>query len=286
MRPAAGTRTTAGPRTTSTRSPTTTHAASLFRAAALARAIDEPDCADRIVPLLRGHFALRPHTVDRAVDAAVREAAHDLLTRGWRPAEVVRFAASRLDPAACSFLLDALAGTAQWTAVPPWLAELQAAGARVWWSSARPHVTQWAERHAASRAETLRVAVDALAVLAYVPRTDAVQPGMPGPVPLAPGTVVADEKVAGRVDALLARAIATDHPEEGRAAAAKAQELLLRYASAPAVRRSGLRSPRHLAAAVAAEVAGLLQRAAAAFSRPPRPALTAAEAGRAQAAEP
>jgi hypothetical protein len=195
---------------------------------------------------------------------------------------VVRFAARRLDPAARSFLLDALASTAQWTAGPPWLPELRAVGARAWWSSARPHVTQWAEQHAASRAETLRVVVDALAVLAYVPRTDAAQPGMPGPVAVPPDTVVADQKVAERLDALLARAVDTDYPEEGRAAAAKAHDLLLRYASAPGVRRRVLRSPRHLVAAVGAEVAGLLQRAAAAFTRPVRPALTAGEAEPAQ----
>ncbi|HVU91303.1 MAG TPA: DUF2786 domain-containing protein [Jatrophihabitans sp.] len=268
MRPTAGPRPLAGP--------ADVDAARLLRAAALARAVDEPDCADRIVPLLQGRLALRPHAVDRAVDATVRQAAHDLLTRGWRPAEVVQFAASRLDAAARSFLLDALAGTAQWTAGAPWLPELRAAGARVWWSSARPHVTQWAERHAANRAETLRVVVDALAVLAYVPRTDTTQPGMPAPIAVAPDTLVADEKVAGRVDALLARAVATDHPEEGRAAAAKAQELLLRYASVPAVRRRVLHDPRRLVAAVGAEVAGLLQRAAAAFTRPARPAALAA----------
>jgi hypothetical protein len=214
--------------------PISADAARLLRTAALARALDEPDCADRIVPLLEGRFALRPHAVDRAVDATVREAAHDLLTRGWRPTEVVRFAARRLDPAARSFLLDALAATAQWTAGPPWLAELRATGARVWWSSARPHVTQWAERHAAGRAETLRVVVDALAVLAYVPRTDAAQPGMPPPVPVAADTVVADEKLARRVDALLARAVDTDYPAEGRAAAARAQALLVRHASGSA----------------------------------------------------
>jgi hypothetical protein len=216
------------------RRPGPSDVAALLRAAARARAVGERDCAARIRPLLAGRFALRPDTVDRAVDATVRAAAHDLLTRGWRPAEVVRFAASRLDPAARSFLLDALAATAQWTAGPPWLAELRATGARVWWSSARPHVTQWAGRHAAGRAETLRVVVDALAVLAYVPRTDAAQPGMPPPVPVAADTVVADEKLARRVDALLARAVDTDYPAEGRAAAARAQALLVRHASGSA----------------------------------------------------
>jgi hypothetical protein len=269
MRPAAGSRAAPGP----VPGDLSTDAARRLRAAALARAVGATDHADRLGPLLTGRLARQPQAVDRAVDATVGEAAHDLLTRGWRPAEVVRFAATRLDPAARSFLLDALAGTARWTAGAPWLAELRSVGARVWWSSARPHVTQWAERHGAGRPETLRAAVAALAVLAYVPRTDARVPGMPEPVATAPGTVVGDEKVAGRVDALLARATGTEFPEEAAACAAKAQDLLLRHAGAPAGPRRRPGDPRRLLVAVGAEVAGLLRRAAAAATLVPRPAL-------------
>lgn len=243
----------------------------LLRTAALARAVDEPDCADRIVPLLHGRFALRPHTVDLAVDAAVRDAAHELLTHGWTPAEMHAFARKRLDALALTYLVDALAGTAQWTVAAPWLAELRELPAVIWWSSAQPQIRQWSARHGCGRVETLRVVVDVLALLAYLPRTDAPQPGMPDPLELPPGAAVEDERVAGRIDALLARAGRTEFDEEAQACAAKAQDLLLRHATAPAVRRRVLADPRRLVAAVGAEVAGLLHRAATVLGRrPPR----------------
>jgi len=268
----------------SVRSATFVEAGRLLQTAALARAIDEPDCADRIVPLLQGRFALRSHTVDLAADAAIREAAHDVLTHGWTPTEVHAFAARRLDPAALGYLVDALASTAQWTVAPPWLAELKALSARVWWTAGRPHLTQWSARHERRRAETLRVAVDVLAVLSYLPRTDRPQPGMPPRVEVAPEARIEDDRIAGRIDALLARATSTDFPDEASACAAKAQDLMVRYATAPAVRRSVLRDPRRIVAAVGAEVAGLIQRAAAVFTARPRPAplaeLTQAPNGR------
>jgi|tagenome__1003787_1003787.scaffolds.fasta_scaffold20599220_1 hypothetical protein len=239
----------------------------LLRTAALARAVDEPESADRIGPLLHGRFAVQPHTVDLAVDAAVRAAAHELLTHGWTPAEMYTFAARRLDSVALTYLVDALATTAQWTVAAPWLTQLRELAASIWWSSAQPHVRQWSARHERGRAETLRVVVDVLALLAYVPRTDAPQPGMPAAVSLPADAVVEDERVVGRIDALLARAGRTDFVDEARACAAKAQDLMLRYATVPAVRRRVLVDRQRLVAVVGAEVAGLLQRAATVLGR-------------------
>jgi Protein of unknown function (DUF2786) len=252
------------------RNPSLTEAARLLRTAALARAIDEPSCADRIVPLLRGRIALRPHTVDLAADTAIREAAHDILTHGWTPAEVHRFAASRLDPAALGYLVDALATTAQWSAGAPWLSELRGLGARVWWTVGDSHLAQWSQRHGVGRAEALRVAVDVLALLSYLPRTDRPMADSPA-VTLPPGAAVHDRRIVGRIDRLLHRATSTEYPAEASACADKAQDLLLRHAIVPAVRRTVLTDPRRIVAVVGGEVAGLLQRAATVFNRRPRP---------------
>jgi hypothetical protein len=255
----------------------------LLRTSALARAVDEPDCADRIAPLLDGRFALRPRTVDLAVDATIREAAHDLLTRGWRPTEVYAFAAKRLDAAALSYLGDALAATTQWTVSPPWLRDLRQLGAVVWWSSARPHAEQWAERSGAGRAATLRVAIDVLALLAYLPRTDHRQPGMPPAIDAPGDTLVDDEKLAGKIDALLTRAGRSEYDDEALACATKAQDLLLRHAAARPVREQVLADPRRLAAAVGGELATLLQRAVSILARRPRPRPELPAAGRREA---
>jgi len=206
------------------RGPAFTAATRHLHAAALARAVDEPDAADRIVPLLTGSLGRRPHLVDRAIDAAIRAAAHDLLSRGWRPAEIDRFAAKRLDPLALSYLHDALAGTAP--GAPPWLPELPAVAPAHWWSSRRPHVAQWAERHDLGRTATLRVVVDVLALLAGLPRTDDPLPGMPARPAVSGDVLVEDERQAARVDALLARAGRSDYPEEAAACAVKAEQLM------------------------------------------------------------
>jgi hypothetical protein len=206
-------------------------ASRLLHTAALARAIDEPDASRRITPLLQGRFALRAHTVDVAVDTAVRDAAHGLLTHGWTPAEVHAFAAKRLDASALAYLVDALAATTQHTASAPWLPELTRLPARVWWTVGEPHVGQWAVRHGHRRSDAIQIAVRVLALLSYLPRTDT--PSATARVALPGGALVQDERIAGKIDALLARAGSSSYPSEAAACARKAQELMVRYATVP-----------------------------------------------------
>jgi hypothetical protein len=246
-------------------------ASRLLHAAALARALDDPGYRRRLAVLVRGQWAFERAAVNSAIDAAIADAAADLLGRGWRPHEVYRFAARRLDPTGLAYVVDALATSVLGGA--SLLTELRALDARVWWTSARPHVEQWAERHRRGRADTLRTAVDVLALLAYLPRTDVPS----SPTRALPTTTVDDEAAASRIDALLARAGATDSPAEASACAAKAEELLLRHAGAEPVRRRVLADPRRLVAVVGTEVAGLVQRAAALFGR--RRAVAALPAG-------
>jgi hypothetical protein len=208
-------------------------ASRLLHTAALARAIDEPDAGRRITPLLQGRFALRAHTVDVAVDMAVRDAAHSLLTHGWTPSDVHTFATKRLDSAALAYLVDALAATAQHTAGVPWLPELTRLSARVWWTVGEPHVGQWADRHGRRRADAIQTAVRVLALLSYLPRTDTVQPAAATTIALPAGALVRDGRIAGKIDALLARAGNSTYPSEAAACAAKAQELMVRHATVP-----------------------------------------------------
>jgi hypothetical protein len=200
--------------------------------AAYARAVDGPGL-HVLAPLLRGRLALRAHTVDLALDALSRDAVHLLLTHGWSPAELHAFARRRLDPAAMSYLLDALAAAAQVTVAAPWRAELAQLGAHVWWSVGRSHTAQWAARHGHKRVEAIRVGVEVLALLCHIPRTESPVPGAPSPLPLEPGTLVHDKRIAAKIDALLARAGDSSFPEEAAACAAKAQELMVRYATVP-----------------------------------------------------
>jgi hypothetical protein len=202
--------------------------------AAYQRAVEGPGL-HVLAPLLRGRMALRPHTVDLAVDALARDAAHVLLTHGWTPSELYAFAQRRLDATAMNYLVDILAAASHVTVAAPWYDEVAALGGQVWWSVSRPHLAQWAARHAHKRVETIRAAVEVLALLCHVPRTDEPLPGSPEPLQLEPGTLVHDERIAGKIDALLARAADSSFPEEAKACAAKAQELMVRYATVPDV---------------------------------------------------
>jgi hypothetical protein len=235
------------------RPPVYADAVARLRQAALARALDDPEWPELITALLSGRLAGRPGVVDRAVDAVVAEAAHHLLTHGWTPLEVHAFAARRLDPATLSFLVDALAGTARWTIAPPWLAELERLPTRIWWTSARPHVAQWAERHGAGRRATLRVVVEVLALLAHLPRTDRPRPGMPPRLDAPLDTRPTDVRTARRVAALLERAAATEFPAEAAACTERAAELL-RQVPEPRVPARTVVDPRRVAAEVTARL--------------------------------
>jgi hypothetical protein len=267
--------------------------------AAYLRAVEGPGL-HVIAPLLRGRFALRPHTVDLAVDTVARDTVQLLLTHGWTPTELRDFAHRRIDPVAMSHLVDTLAAATQITVAAPWSAELPSLGAEQWWSVGRPHLSQWAVRHGYKRVEAIRAAVEVLALVCHVPRTDAPIPGAPEPLQLEPGTLVHDPRMAAKIDALLARAADLSFPEEARSCAAKAQALMVRYATVPDIPASGpitaiataaleqlvtegpsvvaktlfagmrkgvslLTDPRKLAGATAGEVLHLFQRLAAAI---------------------
>ncbi|WP_375478028.1 DUF2786 domain-containing protein [uncultured Jatrophihabitans sp.] len=208
----------------------------LLHAAARERA-DEPTDLRRLEPLLRGKTALLPRTVDLAAESAVGEVLHALLTHGWSPRELHSFAARRLDPRALDYLADALAATTQWAARVPWADQLRELRFRFWWSAAEPHLSQWAVRHCALRAEALRVVVDVLALLTSLPRTDLQLLAVPAAAAARPGAVVRDARIVARIDALLARANASTFPAEAQACAAKARQLLERHAEPMAERR-------------------------------------------------
>jgi hypothetical protein len=138
-----------------------------------------------------------------------------------------------------TYLLDAVAAASQITVAPPWYTDLDELGASVWWTVSRPHLAQWAARHARKRADTLQTAVEVLALLCHIPRTERPVPGSPEPLDLEPGAIVHDTRIAGKIDALLRRAADTDFPEEAKSSIAKAQALMVRYATVPDIAPTG-----------------------------------------------
>ncbi|MFD6415877.1 DUF2786 domain-containing protein [Streptomyces sp. NPDC060194] len=158
---------------------------------------------------------------DAAVDAELarrgREFVRDAWTRGWQPADVVRLVARDLDGPHVRVAAELIREeTARYDRLPPrWAGQLQLVDL--------DHGTPYR----ADRFSYASVVLAVLRLLVRLPRVEAVGP--------APGDALidvphhADPRMLTRIRALLAKAEATDYPEEAEALSAKAQELMARH---------------------------------------------------------
>jgi hypothetical protein len=123
-----------------------------------------------------------------------------------------------------------------------WRAQLSALRAEVWWGSDDAYLDRWRGREGNSPQATLITAVELLFLLGHLPVLPQLRP-LPGTV--RPGTVrpgaaagpgtaggdepAADERILGKIRALLAKAESTEFTEEAEALSARAQELMAKY---------------------------------------------------------
>ncbi|WP_456294085.1 DUF2786 domain-containing protein [Streptomyces lydicus] len=179
--------------------------------------------------------------VSAALVAAAVAGVRQCWAGGWEPADLERIV--RRDaphPARTALVVDAIAAeaarpsgrrTAHGTR---WDGQLRRIGAEVWWESDRGYLDALARRRRTSRFETAYDLLAALRTLARLPRIS------PLPDPPAAGTTsggtprdrdrtAAASRALGRIRGLLAKAEATDFPEEAEALSAKAQELMARH---------------------------------------------------------
>ncbi|WP_455908575.1 DUF2786 domain-containing protein [Streptomyces lydicus] len=179
--------------------------------------------------------------VSAALVAAAVAGVRQCWAGGWEPADLERIV--RRDaphPARTALVVDAIAAeaarpsgrrTAHGTR---WDGQLRLIGAEVWWESDRGYLDALARRRRTSRFETAYDLLAALRTLARLPRIS------PLPDPPAAGTTsggtprdrdrtAAASRALGRIRGLLAKAEATDFPEEAEALSAKAQELMARH---------------------------------------------------------
>lgn len=187
-----------------------------------------------------------------AVDAAVLGFLERTVTEtwriGWQPADLARLVRRELGAGSELIVIDGMAAEARQYAAstidPAWAAQLDAAGASVWWSEAG-YVDQRAAASRMSRREALARTVDILALLFSLP-------DLPRLCAL-PGEAVAgrtedrssvDGRLLERVRALLAKAESTTFAEEAEALSAKAQELMARHSIDQAMLDSASFGPR------------------------------------------
>ncbi len=180
-------------------------------------------------------------TVSRELVSYLRVSVTGAWRHGWQPAELVRHAGrEKGDPharMATDMIADEMRAYAAATVDYRWLAQLSSLRTEVWWGSDDAYLGRWRGREGDSPQVTLITAVELLFVLRQLPVLPQLCP-LPGTV--RPGAAAradaaageersADERILGKIRALLAKAESTEFTEEAEALSARAQELMAKY---------------------------------------------------------
>jgi hypothetical protein len=174
---------------------------------------------------------------------------------GWQPAELTRHAGRELSQQHATMAADMITG--EMRAYPPsavdprWAAQVSAVAASSvaaaghaapeggpWWGSDADYPGAWAKRSGAvgGLRDAIATAIELLALFHRMPVLEQLLP-LPGTARAATARRAApagrggpaDERVLGRIRALLAKAEATEYGEEAEALSARAQELMTKY---------------------------------------------------------
>jgi hypothetical protein len=198
------------------------------------------DAPRRATELLR-EFGAFTRELDIAADLAMNEALSAAWKHGWQPSDLHEIASRKLKPAEVRYLDEAIVGEC-WrygaaTLHPDWRADIARLSLMVGVSAPPPRLWRWAVSHAVDRCEALAVVLKLLNLLGRLPVLEVLLP-LPGAHRHATTAVSdADEKALGKVRALLAKAEATEFPDEAEALSAKAQDLMSRYSLNEAMAR-------------------------------------------------
>jgi hypothetical protein len=177
-------------------------------------------------------------TVSRELVSYLRASVASAWRHGWQPAELVRQVSRERGDAharmATDMIADEMRTYAAATVDDRWLAQLSALRTEVWWESDDAYLRRWRDREGDSRQETLITAAELLLLLGQLPVLPRLGP-LPGTV--RPGAAArpggqertADERILGKIRALLAKAESTEFTEEAEALSARAQELMAKY---------------------------------------------------------
>ncbi|WP_051342036.1 DUF2786 domain-containing protein [Pseudonocardia spinosispora] len=166
---------------------------------------------------------------------------------GWQPVDVWQITRRQIGERAAEFTVGAIAAEAvchaDATRHPRWQAQLAQLGAMQWWRPDEMYVGAYAERHGLASAGVVELVLQVVAQLRMLPKQPLLipppgsytGPGAASKAPSGPPADGVDPKMLAKVRALLAKAEATDYPDEADAFFAKAQELMSRYSLERAV---------------------------------------------------
>ncbi|WP_234897794.1 DUF2786 domain-containing protein [Mycolicibacterium vanbaalenii] len=177
--------------------------------------------------------------LDVAADLAVHEAIRAAWEHGWSPTDLHEIARRRVDADTARYLDEAIVLESRRYSVgtlhPRWRVALDDIAAAVGSSATAPQMRRWAASHSADECSVLTVVLQVLNLLGRIPAMEALLP-LPGSHrQLAAVVDEVDEKMLSRVRALLAKAEATEFPDEAEALSAKAQALMVRHSLREAV---------------------------------------------------
>lgn len=220
-------------------------------------------------------------TVDQTLFACLLRAVAAGWRRGWQPAELVRQVGRTAGDRHAGMTADVIAAElrryASATIDEQWTAQLTALGAELWWGNAG-YLERWRDRAGIGRAAAVACALQVLHVLSTLPELAQLCP-LPGDArggALAAGRIhpsLVDQRMLGRVRALLAKAESTEFAAEAEALTARAQELMARHSidyallaagagstDAPSGRRLFVESPYEAPKAVLLDVVAAANR--------------------------
>jgi hypothetical protein len=186
--------------------------------------------------------------VSRAIVEYLRGSVTRAWQRGWQPAELARHFGRELSADHGAMVADMITaemlGYAAATVDPRWAAqaaalEAAAPGKGAWWGSDGEYLRAWyALGRDAEFIVTVATAVETLHAFHHLPILEKLLP-LPGtaraaapdlPANAAPANAApADERMLGRIRALLAKAESTEFAEEAEALSGRAQELMAKY---------------------------------------------------------
>jgi hypothetical protein len=155
---------------------------------------------------------------------------------GWQPAELVRHAGREKGDSharmATDMIADEMRSYAAATVDDRWLAQLSALRTEVWRGSDDAYLGRWRGREGNSPQATLITAMELLFLLVHLPVLPQLcpLPGTARPGAAArPGVAAGNERILGKIRALLVKAESTEFTEEAEALSARAQELMAKY---------------------------------------------------------
>ncbi|RDH75642.1 DUF2786 domain-containing protein [Mycolicibacterium moriokaense] len=177
--------------------------------------------------------------LDIAADLVVREAIQAAWARGWSPTDLHEITRRRVDAATVRYLDEAIILESQSYSTaslhPRWRAQLADLTATVGSTATAPQMWRWAASHSADQRTAVTVVLKVLNLLACIPSIQVLLP-LPGSHrQTVDAAEEVDEKMLARIRALLAKAEATEYPDEAEALSAKAQALMARHSLREAV---------------------------------------------------